>query len=104
MKGKSKKKKKEKKKKRNEEEEKKKRKKRKEEKKEKKERRGGRGESGASQHSTERFLQGQRVHPATRASLEKVVERLDIEKMANTRTNANKLQAATKSNGDLPQT
>jgi hypothetical protein len=33
--------------------------------------------SGASQHSVERFLQGDRVHPATRAKLAKAVEKLE---------------------------
>lgn len=32
-------------------------------------------ESGASQHAVERFLRGERVHPATRARLESIVER-----------------------------
>jgi len=36
-------------------------------------------ESGASQHSTERFLHGDRVHPATRVRLERAVERLERE-------------------------
>jgi hypothetical protein len=34
-------------------------------------------ESGASQHSVERFLQGERVHPATRAKLAQAVEKLE---------------------------
>jgi len=34
-------------------------------------------ESGASQHATERFLRGDRVHPATRAKLAEAVERLE---------------------------
>jgi hypothetical protein len=34
-------------------------------------------ESGASQHATERFLRGERVHPATRAKLEAAVEKLE---------------------------
>jgi hypothetical protein len=33
--------------------------------------------SGASQHSVERFLNGERVHPATRASLEKAIAQLE---------------------------
>jgi hypothetical protein len=33
--------------------------------------------SGASQHSVERFLQGERVHPATRERLKRAVERLE---------------------------
>jgi hypothetical protein len=35
------------------------------------------GESGASQHATERFLRGERVHPATRAKLERAVQELE---------------------------
>ena len=34
-------------------------------------------QSGASQHAIERFLQGDRVHPATRARLERAVEKLE---------------------------
>ena len=34
-------------------------------------------ESGASQHATERFLRGERVHPGTRAKLEAAVARLE---------------------------
>ncbi len=34
-------------------------------------------ESGASQHATERFLDGDRVHPMTRARLARAVERLE---------------------------
>jgi hypothetical protein len=34
-------------------------------------------ESGASQHATERFLRGERVHPGTRAKLERAVEKLE---------------------------
>jgi hypothetical protein len=34
-------------------------------------------QSGASQHSVERFLQGERVFPATRAKLEQAVEKLE---------------------------
>jgi hypothetical protein len=34
-------------------------------------------ESGASQHATERFLDGDRVHPATRAQLKHAVEKLE---------------------------
>jgi hypothetical protein len=34
-------------------------------------------ESGASQHATERFLRGERVHPATRAKLEAAVDKLE---------------------------
>ncbi len=34
-------------------------------------------ESGASQHSTERFLDGDRVHPATRVRLQRAVEKLE---------------------------
>jgi hypothetical protein len=33
--------------------------------------------SGASQHATERYLRGERVHPGTRAKLDAAVERLD---------------------------
>jgi hypothetical protein len=33
-------------------------------------------ESGTSQHATERFLRGERVHPATRKKLAEAVERL----------------------------
>jgi len=33
--------------------------------------------SGASQHSVERFLNGEGVHPATRASLEKAIAQLE---------------------------
>jgi hypothetical protein len=33
-------------------------------------------ESGASQHSVERFLNGDRVHPATRLRLQRAVEKL----------------------------
>jgi len=35
--------------------------------------------SGASQHAIERFLHGDRVHPATRARLARVVEKLERE-------------------------
>ncbi len=38
-------------------------------------------QSGASQHSVERFLDGDRVHPATRAKLEKAIE--DLERKAD---------------------
>lgn len=34
-------------------------------------------ESGASQHATERFLRGERVHPGTRAKLTQAVEKLE---------------------------
>jgi len=34
-------------------------------------------ESGASQHAVERFLKGERLHPATRARLEEAVQRLE---------------------------
>jgi hypothetical protein len=34
-------------------------------------------ESGASQHAIERFLKADRVHPATRARLERAVEKLE---------------------------
>src|SRR5260370_111208 len=37
-------------------------------------------ESGASQHAIERFLDGDRVHPATRAMLAQSAGRLDLEK------------------------
>jgi hypothetical protein len=33
--------------------------------------------SKASQHAIERFLDGERVHPATRARLERAVEKLE---------------------------
>jgi hypothetical protein len=36
-------------------------------------------ESGASQHATERFLRGERVHPATRDKLAEVVDKLERE-------------------------
>ena len=35
--------------------------------------------SGASQHSVERFLRGERVHPSTRMAIEKAVGRLGRE-------------------------
>jgi len=41
-------------------------------------------ESGASQHSTERFLRGDRVHPATRARLEQTVEKLERQRQRAT--------------------
>jgi len=34
-------------------------------------------ESGSSQHAIERFLQGERVHPTTRAKLARTVEKLE---------------------------
>jgi hypothetical protein len=34
-------------------------------------------QSGVSQHSVERFLQGERIHPGTRAKLAQVVEKLE---------------------------
>ena len=34
-------------------------------------------ESGASQHATERFVKGQRVHPRTRIKLEEAIKRLE---------------------------
>ena len=37
-------------------------------------------ESGASQHATERFLDGERVHPATRGKLKEAEEKLEREK------------------------
>jgi CRISPR-associated endonuclease Cas1 len=41
-------------------------------------------ESGASQHATERFLRGDRVHPATRARLASAVEKLEGERLRAT--------------------
>jgi hypothetical protein len=40
--------------------------------------------SGASQHAIERFLRGERVHPATRAKLTKAVEELERHKKMGT--------------------
>jgi DNA-binding LacI/PurR family transcriptional regulator len=34
-------------------------------------------ESGASQHSVERFLAGKHVHPSTRAKLAQAIEKLE---------------------------
>ena len=34
-------------------------------------------ESGVSQHATERYLRGERVHPATRLTLEEAVKKLE---------------------------
>ena len=34
-------------------------------------------ESGVAQHTTERFLDGERVHPGTRERLKQAVERLE---------------------------
>jgi len=41
-------------------------------------------ESGASQHSTERFLRRERVHPTTRARLASAVEKLERERLRAT--------------------
>ena len=41
-------------------------------------------ESGASQHSAERFLDGDRVHPATRARLALAVEKLERQRLRAT--------------------
>jgi len=41
-------------------------------------------ESGASQHSIERFLDGDRVHPTTRARLTKTVEKLESQRLRAT--------------------
>jgi hypothetical protein len=38
-------------------------------------------ESGASQHSIERFLDGDRVHPATRATVARAVEKLERQRL-----------------------
>jgi predicted transcriptional regulator len=38
-------------------------------------------ESGVSQHAIERYLDGKRVHPKTRAKLEETVEKLEQERL-----------------------
>jgi hypothetical protein len=41
-------------------------------------------ESGASQHAIERFLDGDRVHPATRDALERALEKLERQRLRAT--------------------